>query len=82
MTHTGLWAVTSGNTPSFDTGPSTGQSGRGDRYAYTEVSSGTFGTLSVLTTPVLALPQGGSLSFCMSPESCLDYIACLGAIDR
>jgi len=62
MQHTGLWLIdVSGSTSSANTGPPFGQGGWFDNYAHIETSSAN--AASTLTTPPLALPHGGTLSF-------------------
>lgn len=65
MTHTGLWTVDGGGgTPSLYTGPIEGQAGTVfDNYAHIETTYGTSYSSSILTTPPLNLPSGGSLSY-------------------
>lgn len=63
FSHTGLWLIdTSGSTSSFNTGPPFGQGGWFDNYAHIETSFANPNG-SLLTSPPLALPVGGTFSF-------------------
>lgn len=59
------WTVDGGGTtPSFNTGPATGQEGTiTDNYAHIETSRGGAGTSSMLTTPTLGLSGPSYVSF-------------------
>ena len=58
MTHDHLWFTRLGPTSTYSTGPSMGQGGLSDRYAYIESSYCCYETVSTLTTPPISL--GGS----------------------